>query len=247
MIKIFKLEELDLSKITFAEPNGNIIDASYDNKYPVLFETLEMYCPDGIRKNKTKYSTHELLVTLNNRSNFFELLDDKLIEVGRNNINKWPFNSKTVTYKSLIRFIDEDDNEGNSGVIKVKFIKSKNFNTLVFDKNKNIINPDNYDKILCGNVHVKMILELVSVWIRDDVYGAYLKLHQLKVSNGFKPSIMQQEYSFNDSSIDEEMVMCDTEINTRNNTSEMLNDLDSIMIKGKKEQVFEYVISDSSE
>lgn len=277
MTKIFKLSELDLSKITFSEPNNNIIYTSLDNKDPVLFETPELYCVDKINKNRTKYSTHELLVTLfsKNRNDtemckdFFELLDNKLINIGKNNINNWPFNSKNVTYKSIIRFYDmnqtnniltQEEIKNNeyykNGIIKVKFIKSKKFNTLVFGKNKNIIKPDDYENILSGNMYIKMILELVSVWIRDDVYGIYLKLHQVKIINNENLHIPQL-YSFNDSSDDECNFICDTEIDNEEDVYENDDDNDyetksveinSIMFQNngnKYMDILEYMLSSS--
>ena len=237
MTKIFKLNELDLSKITFSEPNNNIIYTSYNNEHPILFETPELYCVDKINKNKTKYSTHEQLVTLKSRyendtnmcKNFFEQLDNKLIETGKKNINMWPFNTKFINYTSLIRFIDNNDNGNNrnneyyeNGVIKVKFIRSKKFNTLVFDENKNIVESNNYENVLCGGIYVKMILEIISVWVRDNVYGIYLKLHQLKITNN--SVFAKQLYLFDSVSSDNNSNNTNNTNNTNNSDDDLCSD-----------------------
>jgi|688.fasta_scaffold127982_3 hypothetical protein len=188
MVKIFKLYELDLSKLTFSEPIDNIIYITYDNNQAVVFETPDLFYYDKINLNKTKYSTYELLVTLlsktehytNITKSFFESLDNKLIQLGQENINEWPFTSKNVKYKSLIKTIN-DKEEFINGLIKVKFIKNKNFNTLLFN-NKKIVPINDYEKILHGNGYVKLIMQLVSIWIKNDVYGAYFKLYQVKTN-----------------------------------------------------------------
>ena len=240
MTKIFKLHEFDLLDIVFSEPLNNIIYISHNDE-PILFETCELYCVDVIKKYDTKYSSHELLLSLTGKNDintnicksFFESLDNKLIDTCKANMNIWPFDSKNIAYKSLIRFIDDNDKYYKNGVIKLKFIKSKNFSTLVFDENKNIVNPIDYNEKFSGNLYVKIIIELVSVWIRDGVFGLYIKLHQLKISNNPKPQLylFDSNSSESESESESDISMYDTEINK----------LDSIMLN---DDDLEYILSD---
>ncbi len=245
MTKVFRLHEFNLSDLDFSEPFNNIVYISYNNE-PILFETCELYCVDAIKQCNTKYSTHELLLSLSGKNDintnicktFFESLDNKIIETGKNNMDKWPFDRKNIAYKSLIRFIDDTNEYYKNGGIKLKFIKSKNFSTLVFDENKNIINPVDYENKLSGGVYVKIIIELVSIWIRDGVFGSYIKLHQLKISNNPKPPIYlfnsnsSENENENENESDNNITMYDTEINYN---------LDSIMLHNND---LEYILSD---
>jgi len=195
MIKIFKLNELDLVNMTFMEHRNNIIRILHNDKHPIFFETPELFCIDKINVNKTKYSTHELLIALvglNNTNteiiiNFFKTLDNKFIDYGKKNINIWPFTDKSIIFTSTIRQIDIDslnyNNCYDNGSLKMKFIKNEKFNTLAFDKNNNTIETSDYDKYFIGNIYVKLIFEVASIWIKDNIYGLYLKLHKIKIVN----------------------------------------------------------------
>lgn len=240
MTKIFKLSEFNLSDLMFSDPVNNIVYISH-NDGPVLLETNELYCVDGIKKCDTKYSSHELLISLTGKNNintdiyktFFESLDNKIINIGKENIELWPFNNKNIAYKSLIRYIDDDNKYYKNGAIKLKFIKSRNFSTLIFDENKKIVNPVDYEKILGGDIFVKLIIELVSIWIRDGVFGLYIKLHQLKISNG--NNNRNNVYLFDsdsNSEIENNLGIYDTEIDHK---------FDSIMINNDD---LEYILSD---
>lgn len=275
MTKIFKLDELDFSKITYSEPDigktSNIIYMTYNNNQSILIETPELYCVDKIEQNKTKYTTHELIITLYGKNQkitdetkkFFENLDNKFIDLFKKNKNIWLSESKNIKYKSIIRYIDEDNNYYENGVIKIKFIKTKNFTTLLFDKNKNIILQEDYEKVLSGNVYVKIIFEIVSIWIKNNIFGVYLRPYQIKVSKGNIPLLLQDKYSFDDNSEsdNEDKFLCDTEcipklnITMNNNKNKKLEIesteflIDSIIYNDNKlnndQNDFEYILSDT--
>lgn len=266
--KIFRLNEIDFDKITINEKHETMININYDNKYPFIFETPELYCSEPIINNKTKYTSHELLVQLmqyNNKNDtklFFERLDKKLLDLGKTNLNNFKTLQKNKTkYKSLIRYRDNDDDPiYNNGTIKVKFINSKKFNTLVFDKDKKIIPVNDYNKVLNGGIYIKMILELVSLWvfpgndIRYNIYGAYIKLHQIKLCDKKINKNVLNEYAFNVSSTESENSKCiednteyifETEMNI-----EITNNIDSIKYNSEFDNIannnFDYILTDSS-
>lgn len=267
MSKIFKFEEINFDKITFLDIDKNIIYMHYKDNNPLLIETPALFCVDKIENNKTKYTTHELLVTLsgkniqdtNKTKTFFQKLDEKLIQIGKQNIKNWNLNDQNIMYKSLIKNIDDDNNHYKNGIIKVKFIKTKTFSTLMFDNNKQIINIEKYNEILTGNNFVKMILELVCVWLKDNVYGIYIRLHQIKILNGNIPLILN-EYSFDENSDsdsdNDEKYFYDTE-RPSIEYSEIKQNIDSIINKNieyNKQKHhnnieidgYEYILTDSS-
>lgn len=239
---IYKIADIDLNTIEYSKKKNNIIFLSKDGN-PILLETPELYCVDKIEEIKTKYSTHSLLVTLCGKDdNFFEALDDKFVADGKKNMDKW--GTRGFIYKSIVRNVDDKDSGDcyDNGAVKLKFIKSKNFNTLVFDENKNIINPSDYSNKLNGDMYIKTILELVGLWFRDNVYGIYIKLHQVKLCK--KPKICKQLYAFMDSNSSSD---CDNDVNNLvyDTECQYYDCLDSIMLRQKSREIddFEYVLS----
>ena len=176
MTNILRLDEINLSNIVFHEPENNII-----NIQPILFETPKLYCIDEIIDVNSKYITHELLVTLKEKNeekngimkNFLNNLEKKIIMEGKKYSLK--------KYQSIIREVEDDSENYQNGVIKIKFIKNKNFHTLVFDEENKLITQNDYSMLFTGDIVVKMILEISSFWIKEGIYGIYLKLHQIKV------------------------------------------------------------------
>ena len=87
---------------------------------------------------------------------FFNELDKKLLNDAKRN-TKWFDNfikSETIKYQSIIR--DCNDNKYRNGMIRMKILKSDDFETLIQMNNKDKINVDKIQK----NSWVKMILEI---------------------------------------------------------------------------------------
>ncbi len=158
MVKIFKLHEIDLSRIHLSD-NDDVIVPEYENS-TLYFETPKLQCID-------KYDMNELLVSLSDtKANiFFDNLDRQII-----NEYKKIQNNKII-YKSIIRQI------GDINILRIKFNKK----AIVFDKKGNIVKHDEYNKIFNENTYIKLLFELSSIWTKENVFGVHLKLHQIKV------------------------------------------------------------------
>lgn len=209
MPQIFKLKDVEVDDIMFTDFNDGEINISYAGKYPLLIEIPALCCGGDIVLNKTKYTTHELYLSLLGKNdydtevmnNFFKKLDSKLIGFGKLNYKNWGLDNKNVMYKSVIRELNEENSQKYG--IKVKFMKSKNFTTLLFDQKQNIIPSSDYQQYIKKGCFVKIIIELVCIWIKNSTYGVHIKLHQMKLCQNNNGSEMLSGYSFCESSDDD--------------------------------------------
>lgn len=243
MVKIYKLHEIDLNKLKISDMENNIIIPEYETNN-LYFETPELHCIDIIKESRTKYSTHELLVTLNGKDNnstlvcvnFFNNLDKKIITDCKKNIGILSSNkTNKIMYKSIIQHIDDDNDEYDNGVLRIKFNKR----TLVFDSDNKLVTQDQYNKIFDGDTYVKMIFELASLWLIDNIFGVYLKLHQIKVRvNEDIPIYLRSESSEDNKSSEMYETSSSDSINPYD------NQLDNGNSTSNSESEIEYVLSD---
>lgn len=242
-ISICKIQNIDFNNITYgkktSDNNIDIINIQYIDKNgyrnPFFVQIDDLYMTDDVQEIKDMRGiTHEILLSLISRNtqkteeikDFFEALDNKFMEDAKK--NDWGVKD-TDKYKTYIKNIDTDGYEEkeeiknyiyNNGLIKLKLIKSKKMRTIVFDKKKNIINEEHYMNVLKGGNYIKSIIEIVSIWKKDDVFGVYIRPHQMRISKGSPPIFVLKKYSFEDSSdtIDDNLIS-DTEVaftNVRN-------------------------------
>jgi hypothetical protein len=196
-----------------------------NNLKPPMIQLPDLYMNDDIKRLDSNYVTYEILLPLLSRNinttqlvkSFFQSLDNKIVQDAKQYNTLWNLNPN-IKYKMLIKNIEGDnvDNIYDNGIIKLKFIKSKGFNTRVYDCNKNIIKEKYYTQTLTGNCYIKSIIELVAIWIKDEVFGLYIRPHQLKVTDSGKlPVFSLKDYSFIDDteSDKDEQLLYDTEAN----------------------------------
>ena len=132
---------------------------------------------------KTKFSSKYLEVykLLPEGEYIFEELDQNMIKLGKENKNVWfNTNNNKILYKSIF----EDDDS-----IKFKIINSKEFNTFIYDEKGDLIKDLNEDNF-CADI----VIEPVAIWIKDNKYGVYIRLHQIRVC-------MDISYILSDSSV----------------------------------------------
>ncbi len=200
MIKIFKANEIDMDKLIYLDINKehNIVYIQYDDdKYgrlPLVFELPELYMVDDMIDDGSTNSK-ELILTMMSRTvrdtktvvRLFNQFDKKLISDGKKQSLKWGLanstNSNKYRYKSLVRSVDSDSRYYENGAIKLKLLNGT-FKTVVYDGDRNIVPIHNYEKVIRRNSYVKTILECVAIWIKDGVYGIYLRPHQMKIVYG---------------------------------------------------------------
>lgn len=204
--------------------NIKIINMLYihnNKKIPLLIEIDDLYMMDDIISTG---ENHEIILPLIGRSSnvttkvktFFETLDNKVINDAKQYKVIWNLNDN-IKYKKIVKDVELDDNKQqndifvknsddqnytnfmyNNGLIKFKLVQSDNFNTIIFDKNKNIINKKDYVNSITGGNYIKSIVEIVAIWAKEDIFGLYIRPHQFKITSGSPPIFTLKEYSFND-------------------------------------------------
>jgi len=214
-IKIYKIDEINLENIIYQPSNDkSSIYIQYNNNSnitPLMIQLPNIYCVDGIENINDKYVTHELILPLicktknmtKNLKQFLTDLDDNVIKSSRNNKDEWGL-SENSKYKILIKDI-ENTNEKiyTNGILKLKFIKSKYLTTRVFNQNREIVPEQKYIETFSKKCYIGSIIEIVSLWKKDDVFGIYIRPHQIKILEGPPPVIELEKYSFIDDSDDE--------------------------------------------
>ena len=118
---------------------------------------------------------------------FFNNLDRKILTDAKRN-TKWFDNfikSNTIKYQSIIR--DCNESKYSNGMIRMKILKSDDFETLLQMNNKDKISIDKIQK----NSWVKMILEIYAIWVNENGFGLFIRpiLMSFKLKN-------QLEYNY---------------------------------------------------
>lgn len=168
--KIYKPKEINFNDIVYENIKGSenrkCSFIKYQSKNRLLFQTCELY---NINLPVKKEYYYELDIPLRGKSyekvnelvNFFGKLDEKIISIGKQNINNW-FNNNDIKYKSIIRYNTEEE----CNFIKIKITPSTK---IIY--NNNIIKPNQIKK----DTSLRMILECYAIWITDIGFGIYLK------------------------------------------------------------------------
>jgi hypothetical protein len=246
-IKIFKISEINFNNLHYTcvnvncEKNIKIINVLYNynnKKIPFLVEIDDLYMMDDIitvKNNDIQY--YELILPLAGRTStstnqikhFFEMLDNKIIEDAKQHKVLWKLDNG-IKYKKIIKGI-EFDNSNNifvknniqdnfvygNNLVKFKLVDTPNFHTTIFDKNRDIVNVNDYNNKVTGGQYIRSIIEVVAIWAKEDVFGLYIRPHQFKISTGSPPVINLQTYSFSDNNdnenyADNHNLISDTEV-----------------------------------
>jgi len=214
-IKIYKMEDIDLTRIIYSRPvsckkNKSSILISYNDpekgRMPFLLRIPSLYLVDGIKKKINSSSiTHELMLLLQCKSHksttetveFFESLDRKFV----NDIKDKNWDQKNKSWKKIVRKSENNDHLHQNGGIKIKFIKSDDFETKVYTPDGQIVDQRYYDDVFGNSCYVKTILEFVSLWKNNDnVFGLYVRPHQICVNYHSPPVNVLQAFSFPENS-----------------------------------------------
>ena len=162
LIKIYSTDDISYEKLHFMDISDGKIYIKYQdgtNLNPLLFKLEKMNLESDLRNG-------EINLTLNNNDilNFFNKLDGHMINLGRKNKKNWPFDTKRIKYKMLVR---DDD------IIKIK-IDDK---TLFYDSKKKLIKD--YNHYFQKNTGVKILLEIESIIVMKNVYYLNVIPHQV--------------------------------------------------------------------
>jgi len=176
---IHESNQIDLNNITLSKPiieNNTevIIIPLYYNKVSLLIQTPYIYNSKGVYYDSTS-KKYKINITLPKNIDFFNKLDEFMIEIGKKNINDWNFDKNhQVQYK----FVVDDD------MVNITLAKSNKFTTLIFDENNHMLNNLLYKdkKLIADNgYYVKFILIIDSIWIKNNKYGLNIIPYQVKI------------------------------------------------------------------
>lgn len=225
MNKIFKTDDINFNHINYLRSNkikNDIVIPIYykfeEKKYPLLIQVPSLYLNDPYNGKDT------LILPLKGRSehstkivsDFFNELDATIVislkkilyDLKKEKTHGIDFSN--ISYKSIVNEIEGDDNEIYiNGLIRYKLYNSNEFKTKIFDEDKNLLKPNEYNKMSKG-VYIKSIIEINSLVLRDNIIHVYIKPHQLRIFEEKLDTVNLESYSFIDS--EEEIKNNDTDI-----------------------------------
>ena len=209
--RVLRIQQIDLNKINYLKIKDigckKQIYIDYE-KTPLVFQ-----CPSLLNENypiKITDDYYELEIPLITQEknkqinfvNFLKNLDYKIIQDANNNVKMW-FNQDKMSYsyKTLVK----DSDKYNNGTIKLKIIKTINFESVLFLENTKKINIKDIPK----DSWTKILLEVHSVIINNENNTFYLFLRPHAFS--FKEKQLNLAYTFlDDSDSVEEILDSDT-------------------------------------
>jgi hypothetical protein len=197
----YKVSEIDVNNICYTDIKNNskktIIYIKYmdNNKLknlvfqtPTLISNNMIQCKNNIFEldipliGKDQTKTTEFIEFLNK-------IDKKIIKDAKIN-NKWFerfTNIKTMKYQKLIR-----TTEDNSGAIRLKLLRTDDFETIVQQNTKRI----NIEEI-GRECWLKSILEIYAIWINENGFGLFIRPILINVKPCMK---LLYDYKFADES-----------------------------------------------
>lgn len=185
-MKVFQQDDIDFQKIKLIDFQGNdditksiSIGYSIDdlNIVPLVVETIPILYENF--KNWEDKIIYLSIEGVNQSSsvkikNFFKNMDLKIMDLVKNVLQKNKGNK--IKYKSLIKFLEENDSKKDILGIKLK----KNYKTIIFDKNKKIINKEKYEELFNNKMLIKVILEPKLV-LNQNIYLFNLEPKQILI------------------------------------------------------------------
>lgn len=197
----YKISEVDVSNICYTDIKNNskktIIYIKYMDNHKL--KNLVFQTPTLISNNmiQCKNNIFELDVPLIGKDqtkttefiNFLNRIDKKIVKDAKLN-NKWFerfTNIKTMKYQKLTRTTDD-----NSGAIRLKLLRTDDFETVVQQNNKRI----NIEEI-GRECWLKSILEIYAIWINENGFGLFIRPILINVKPCMK---LLYDYKFADES-----------------------------------------------
>ena len=212
VLEPLKISSIDLNKIAYPKqkdtPSKKIILMKLASKGS--FNNFVFQTPSLLNNNKPKkqndYVELELSLVgkekdkITNFVAFLNELEEKVKEDAQFNASTW-FNinddNQTINFQKIIR---------DEGTLKIKLVKSNDFETILQSNNKRISIENIPENSWC-----KMILECYAVWInQNNDFGIYLR----PIMISFTPKEKQiYNYKFAESDEEDDFEVPDTETN----------------------------------
>lgn len=177
---VYKLDEIDYSNLILGK-SGKVTKLLYNKNNLKLFTPkMQVMFLKNVEKewlNYNEYSVECFLVDQHEKTKF-TLFDNELERTIKRE-NK-------TDYGELIYFPLMKPNENYPQLIKIILPRDQygNFETVVFDKDKNkiLLTEDNIEQVLLRGVVFKGVIECIKVWNFNGKFGSIWKLCQLKLS-----------------------------------------------------------------
>lgn len=178
----YRISELDIDNICYTDIKVNnkktIIYMKYsdNNKLKnIVFQTPTFMSTNLIQIKNNMYELDVPLIgkeenKIDKFINFLNSIDKKVIKDAKNN-NKWFENfvsTKTMKYQRTIR--EATDKNNKNGVIRVRLLKTNDFETIVHNNNNRIC----FDEIN-KDCWLKCILEVYAIWINPNGFGLFIR------------------------------------------------------------------------
>ncbi|AYV78888.1 MAG: hypothetical protein Edafosvirus44_3 [Edafosvirus sp.] len=207
-ISIYKLNDVDINKITYSSPfdidGKTIIYINYMNKNQLLVQVPSLVSNDPIDNNEIvlplQAKNNKLTESVNN---FFKSLDDKIVNDIRKNAKAWKIKGN-IKYRAIVSVMeDSNDKIYENGLIRLKLLDQTDFTTKIYNKKRELLSKNEYIELLNRNCFVKSIIELSSIWFNNDIITLNIRTHQLRITNKIPKIIQVDKYSFSDSEEEE--------------------------------------------
>lgn len=134
---------------------------------------------------------------------FFKDLEKKILDDIKKNATTWKINGQ-IKYKAIINLMNDNGENDlyDNGLIRLNIITSQDFNTLVFNKKKELLTKEQYSEMLNYNSYVKPIIEISSILLNDKTISINIITHQLRITNKVPKITSLSGYCFSDSEDD---------------------------------------------
>jgi hypothetical protein len=195
----YRINEIDVDNICYTNIKSNskktIVYLNYMDS--TKFKNFVFQSPTLLSSNDIicKNNLYELDLPLNGKSDskvskfvkFLNSIDNKIIKDAKNN-HQWfshMVHQPSIKYQKIIRESTDDSN--TNGVIRIKLLKTNDFETRLNLNNKKIAISD-----VPKNCWIKMILEVYAIWINENGFGLFIR----PILLDFKP-INKISYNYN--------------------------------------------------
>ena len=226
----YRYNNIDLDNITYSKTKQlnqkRIVYIKYNdrnNMNQLVFQCPTLYSSMKPQRVSDEYYDLEMPIITQDKNkqdsfiNFLENLDNKIIK--DSTTYDWLTNTNDMKYKKILK-----DSDTNTKVLKLKIIKSKDFETIVQSDSNRKLHPRDINT----NIWCKILLEVYAVVVnmKTNVYNVLLR----PIILSFKE---KQEYNYSviDESEEEDDNVLDTEVNNiflkqSDNNLQTNNDID---------------------
>ena len=194
-MNIYKIHQINLDNIYFSEliqgDDKNLIllkyyDSNKKKKVPFTIQTCSLLFENKINKlSNNDGRTHQLEIPLFSNDNhkvlelqkFLKKLDEKIQKFIVKNGQQLNI-VDSIMYKPIIRDSIEDNEKLQNGVLKLDIIKTKKFQTRIFNEERKLVSTDYLEDNIC---YIKFLLEFPALWFSKNRCGLTIRPCQLSV------------------------------------------------------------------